>query len=163
MPTVRINKETQIALNQLGGTFDTPDDVIQRVIREAGYTVPSESNPQDTGTVEDKKTELEEALDNNLPQSDWLTNRKQREIVVSVAERYLELPSEPSVRDRRIQAQNYVLENSDIENIQSILDQCGRRLFKGYKEVPNNSWTREFDRVLEQLESERDNESDTEK
>jgi hypothetical protein len=154
VPTARISEETQTALNELGGTFDTPDDVIQRVIREAGYTVPSESNPQDAGTVEHEKTELEEVLDNNLPQSDWLTTRKQRDVVVSVAERVLELPSELSVRDRRIQAQKYVLENSDVENIQTIQDQCGRRLFKDYKKVPNNSWAREFDRVLEQVESE---------
>lgn len=153
VPTVRISDETKMALNELGGTFDTPDEVIQRVIREAGYTLPSESNSQDTSTVEHEKTELEEALDNNLPQSNWLTTRKQRDVVVSVAERFLELPSELSVSDRRRQAQEYVLENSDVDDIQTIQDQCGRALFKGYKEVPNNRWTNEFDRVLEQVES----------
>ena len=154
VPTVRISEETKTALNELGGTFDTPDDVIQQIITEAGYTLPSESDSQDIDTIEHEKTELEQALDNNLPQSNWLTTPKQRNVVVSVAERYLELPSGLRVRDRRRQAQEYVLENSDVEDIQTIQDQCGRALFKGYKEVPNNRWTSEFDRVLEQVESE---------
>jgi len=154
VPTVRISEATKTALNELGGTFDTPDDVIQQIIREAGYTLPSESNSQDTNTIEHKKTELEEVLDNNLPQSNWLITPKQRDVVVSVAEQYLELPSSLSGRDRRKQAQEYVLENSDVDDIQTIQHQCGRALFKGYKEVPNNRWTSEFDRVLEQVESE---------
>lgn len=37
MPTIRITDETKHALNKLGGTFDKPDNVIQRVIREAGH------------------------------------------------------------------------------------------------------------------------------
>lgn len=161
--TIRISEDTRKQLNSIGGTFDTPDDVIQRLVTEAGYTVPSESNSRNTGTVEHETTELEEELDSILPQSEWLTNPKQRKIVVSVVKRCLQLPSETSVRDRRRQAQEHVLENSDIGTMGTIQDHCGRKLFKGHKQVPNNSWTREFDRVLEQLESERDNESDTEK
>jgi len=154
VPTVRISEETKMGLNKLGGTFDTPDDVIQQLIREAGYTLPSESNSQNIDTVDHEKTELEEVLNNNLPQSNWLTTRKQRDVVVSVAERYLELPSNLSVRDRRKQAQEYVLEKSDVNDIQTIQNHCGRALFDGYKNVPNNQWTSEFDRVLEQVESE---------
>ena len=36
-PTIRISEETKQAINQLGGTFDSPDDVIQRLIEEADY------------------------------------------------------------------------------------------------------------------------------
>jgi hypothetical protein len=36
-PTIRINEGTKEAINQLGGTFDSPDDVIQRLIEEAEY------------------------------------------------------------------------------------------------------------------------------
>lgn len=37
MPTIRISEETAKAINELGGTFDKPDDVLQRLIQEAGY------------------------------------------------------------------------------------------------------------------------------
>lgn len=37
MPTIRIGKKTAEAINELGGTFDKPDDVIQRLIEEAGH------------------------------------------------------------------------------------------------------------------------------
>jgi len=37
MPTIRISEDSKYALNELGGTFDKPDDVIQRLIRESGY------------------------------------------------------------------------------------------------------------------------------
>lgn len=35
--TIRIDENTKEALNQLGGTFDNPNDVIQRLIEEAGH------------------------------------------------------------------------------------------------------------------------------
>jgi hypothetical protein len=35
--TIRIDEDTKEALNQLGGTFDNPNDVIQRLIRDAGH------------------------------------------------------------------------------------------------------------------------------
>lgn len=35
--SVRISEETAEVINELGGTFDSPDDVIQQLIREAGH------------------------------------------------------------------------------------------------------------------------------
>lgn len=37
MTTIRISEETAHAINELGGTFDKPDEVLQRIIREAGH------------------------------------------------------------------------------------------------------------------------------
>jgi len=144
---------TKEALNELGGTFDTPDDVIQRLIKEAGYELPSETDEQQTGTTDREQSRIKKALVNRLPQSDWLNTRKQRDVVIGVTERYLELPSDMATGERRRQAQKYVLDNSDVENIQTIQDQCGRRLFDGYTNVPGNRWTDEFDRVLEDVEA----------
>lgn len=35
-PTIRIDDETKAAINQLGGTFDSADDVVRRLIEESG-------------------------------------------------------------------------------------------------------------------------------
>lgn len=37
MPTIRISEETKSAINELGNTFDSADDVLKKLIREAGY------------------------------------------------------------------------------------------------------------------------------
>jgi len=50
-PTVRIGNDTKRAVNELGGTFDSPDDVFKRLIREAGYGDLLEEEP----THKDKK------------------------------------------------------------------------------------------------------------
>lgn len=153
-PTVRISEETKKFLNEHGNTFDTPDQVIQRMIEEAGHTLPSESDSKQTSMPGREKTELEEALDDNIPNPGWLETRKLRDVVVDVAELTLEMSSTRSVTDRRQQAQELVLKNRDVKNIQTIQDQCGRRLFKGYVDVPNNRWTEAFDRILSKIESE---------
>ncbi|MCL9813729.1 hypothetical protein [Natranaeroarchaeum aerophilus] len=35
-PTIRIDDETKAAIDQLGGTFDSADDVLRRLIDESG-------------------------------------------------------------------------------------------------------------------------------
>lgn len=37
MPTIRISENTKSVINELGNTFDSADDVLQRLISEAGY------------------------------------------------------------------------------------------------------------------------------
>lgn len=37
MPTIRISEDTKSVINELGNTFDSADDVLQRLISEAGY------------------------------------------------------------------------------------------------------------------------------
>lgn len=56
MPTIRISEETKQALNEIGGTFDSPDDVIQRVIEKAGDGSLLEDN-QDRSFAQDSKQE----------------------------------------------------------------------------------------------------------
>ena len=49
MPTIRISEETKSALNDLGNTFDSVDDVLQRLIHEAGHEeLLIENEPEDT-------------------------------------------------------------------------------------------------------------------
>lgn len=47
-PTVRIGDDTKMVVNELGGTFDSPDDVFKRLIREAGYGELLEKEPNST-------------------------------------------------------------------------------------------------------------------
>jgi hypothetical protein len=53
MPTIRISDETASAINELGGTFDKPDDVVQRLIKEAGHgeSLPSEQSNETKQTT----------------------------------------------------------------------------------------------------------------
>jgi hypothetical protein len=82
MPTIRISEETASAINELGGTFDSVDEVLQRVIREAGHaellTEPeptTENTPQTTDMKGSRKdwidawlNKLEQkAADRNIP------------------------------------------------------------------------------------------------
>ncbi|OUJ19343.1 hypothetical protein AMET1_0012 [Methanonatronarchaeum thermophilum] len=38
MPTIRISERTKKAIGELGSTFETPDDVIKRLIEESGHS-----------------------------------------------------------------------------------------------------------------------------
>lgn len=50
--TIRISDEVAQTLHKLGGTFDDPDDVLRRVLEQAGYEVPDEE------TIEWDKSDL---------------------------------------------------------------------------------------------------------
>lgn len=64
MPTVRITDDTKYALNELGGTFDKPNDVIQRIIHESGHGDLIKGN-KDEKTKKDMSTQ-------NASRSDWI-------------------------------------------------------------------------------------------
>lgn len=44
--TIRISDEVATVLHNLGGTFDTADDVLRRVLEEAGYEVSEKENEE---------------------------------------------------------------------------------------------------------------------
>jgi hypothetical protein len=47
--TIRISEETANVINELGGAFDSPDDVIQQLIRDAGYSNKLNEHKSKTG------------------------------------------------------------------------------------------------------------------
>jgi hypothetical protein len=63
-PTIRIDEDTKRAINELGSTFDSADDVLKRLIREAGHNDllqngDSESNKKSNGSITpDSKIDL---------------------------------------------------------------------------------------------------------
>ncbi len=67
MPTIRISKETAKAINELGGTFDKPDDVVQRLITEAGHETLLD-------TVEDPYQSTKDETTNQGTRSDWINS-----------------------------------------------------------------------------------------
>ena len=44
---IEISDEVTDVINRIGGTFDTPDDVLRQILREAGYEVNGETEQQD--------------------------------------------------------------------------------------------------------------------
>lgn len=74
MPTIRITNETKRALNELGGTFDKPDDVIQRVISQAGH---EELLEKDEGISVKENMSAQEGSRSDWIES-WLTQLEQQ-------------------------------------------------------------------------------------
>jgi len=54
--SVRLSDETATVINELGGTFDSPDDVIQQLIKEAGYEKLLEQGTDEESTKAQSKT-----------------------------------------------------------------------------------------------------------
>jgi len=92
-PTIRIDEDTKRAINELGNTFDSADDVLKRLIRKAGHNDllqngDSESNKNsDESTTPDSKIDLTSRsvdVDNKIPPMlqefvvnwDWPSNLK---------------------------------------------------------------------------------------
>lgn len=66
---IRLSEETAQAVNELGGTFDSPDDVIQRLIKKSGHgellvkdskevTEPVASSTQTSSSASERKEQL---------------------------------------------------------------------------------------------------------
>jgi hypothetical protein len=74
---IRISDDTTRVINKLGGTFDKPDDVIQRLIKESGHgelleqdsDISTESNTGSTQTV-NSASERKDQLLNQLRKQD---------------------------------------------------------------------------------------------
>lgn len=54
--SVQISDETAKAINELGGTFDSPDDVIQQLVKKAGHEELLEQGTEEGSTTAQSKT-----------------------------------------------------------------------------------------------------------
>ena len=61
-PTIRIGEDTKRAVNKLGSTFDSADDVLKRLIREAGH----DDLLQDEDAESNKNANEPEKLDSEM-------------------------------------------------------------------------------------------------
>jgi len=68
-PTIRIDDETRRAIHELGGTFDSADDVVRRLLRESGHGTLLDDREEPGGQENDHDEDAQEAGDaesNNL-------------------------------------------------------------------------------------------------
>lgn len=95
------------------------------------------------------RTRVQRLIDERIPRPDWKDSDARRKQVVAVARRTLSthpqsLAELTQVRNKK---QKEVAREMGLRT-QTVKDKCGRQLFKGYADIPNNEYHQEFDKIL---------------
>lgn len=107
----------------------------------------------------DYDEELAAEIDSRIENDDWLSNRRQPYVVVETVGRTLAMDSSRKAWKRRHDAQEELLDELPVNDMQSIQDHCQRRLFEGYEQPPEDIrakklWHQLFDALIREIERE---------
>jgi hypothetical protein len=113
--------------------------------------------PEDEQLPDDVDETLEDEIDERTQRQNWRSGQ-QRKVVVTVADRALQMNADEPMASRRLDAQKRVANELGHDGYESVQDHCGRKLFK-QEYVPLNEWQRAFTQLLEDIERNRLQES----
>lgn len=93
--------------------------------------------------------QVEELLDDRIPRPDWKDSNARRGQIVAVTKKTLS--AEPrnlsELSKVRNEKQKEVAKNMNLRT-RTVMDKCGRQLYKGSSTVPENKYHQKFDKML---------------